>query len=261
MRRLGRKSRLPPRVPGTGKLPKVELPRLGKRFRGYIDFLTPEVTAMLRRAGWRKRSKGRVASGGEIFAEAVSAHTVATQLWWAFREYAVACAYAVDPKRFRQELLALEQPLNSLIAKIPTADSALTLAIDQEVREILHCQSADFEKEEEDAIRDQAEFDNLKLVLTTISQAVKNIRSIEQGRGREARRPAHQFVAELARIFTECTGRQPGRNNDGSRDGVDAVTGPFGNFVKAVNCQIPKALQLVNIDNLIRHEVSRRRWV
>jgi hypothetical protein len=260
MRRLGRKSRLPPRVPGTGKLPKGELPRLGKRFRGYIDFLTPEVTAVLRRVGWRKRSKRRIASEGEIFAEAVSAHTVATQLWWAFREYAAASAYAVNPKLFRQGLLALEQPLNSLIAQIPNADSALSLAIDQEIRKILHSQSADFEEDEEEAIRDQTEFDNLKLILTTISQAAENIRSIERARGREANRAAHQFVAELARIFTECTGRQPGRNNDGSRDGVDAVTGPFGNFVKAVHCQIPKTFQLVNIDNLIRHEVSRRRW-
>jgi hypothetical protein len=41
----------------------------------------------------------------------------------------------------------------------------------------------------------RAEFDDLKLVLTTISQAVKNIRSIERGRGREANRAAHQFVA------------------------------------------------------------------
>ncbi len=235
MRRLGRKSRLPPRVPGTAKLPKLELPRLGKRFRGYVNFLTPKVTRVLRRAGWKTGSRRR--SENEIFAAVALEHTVATQLWWAFREYLAACAYAADPKQFRQELSAFEQPLDSLLAQIPKADSALSLAVDQEVREIL--QGAPDEFEEEETIREKAEFDNLRLVLATISQAVKNIRSAEGGRGREANRAAHQFVAELARIFTECTGRQPGRNNDGSHDGLDAVTGPFGNFVKAVRPDPP----------------------
>jgi hypothetical protein len=245
-------------------LPKLELPRLGKRFSGYINFLTPKVTTVLRRAGWRKRSRRRTkrnevgaANESEMFAAVVSEHTAGKQLWWAFREYAAAFVYAADPKQFRHELGAFERPLNSLLAAIPKADSALSLAIDQEVREILQGLSNEFE--EDDATRDQAEFDNLRPVLATISQAVKNIRSAERGRGREANRAAHQFITELARIFTECTGRQPGRNNDGSRDGVDAVTGPFGNFVKAVNCQIPKAFRLADIDNLIRHEVSRRR--
>ena len=54
----GHKSGLPPRSPGTGILPRLELPRSKERFRGYIDFLTPEVMTALRSASSKNVQNG-----------------------------------------------------------------------------------------------------------------------------------------------------------------------------------------------------------
>jgi hypothetical protein len=279
----GKKSRLPPRVPNTtGKLPNLELPRSCNRFCGYTDFLDSEVKMVLLQSGWSpplasisgdafdKRGSELVVcdklTGGnvdpaverDIFAAVISEHNVSRQLWWAVREYQMAVEYAVDPKQFRSDLNALDETLDQLLlVKMPESDSALGVAVDQALQEIIpsvelldttDSQAMDFDF---DSLK--FDFDNLKPRFEALSQAVKKIRSIEQGKGADAERAKHQFIADLGQIFTECTGKA--LRNEGSRKGV---TRPFGSFVKALARQLPERYQLTDIDNLIRHEISRR---
>jgi len=271
----GRKSGLSPRSPGTGILPRLALPRSKERFRGYIDFLTPEVMTALRSAPpddvkKRKRSKP-VARGRsphefqvdpqverEIFDDTLSEHNLETQLWWAVQEYLFAHKYALNPTQFRRQLLSFERRVNSLYAEIPNADSALAVAIDSAARAA--DQSAEVkENSEASSVEEQVDLDSLRGRIEALSQILGIIRSHEQGRGRAANRAAHQFVETLAQIFTEYTGHEPSRSNDTYRERGDAVNGPFGNFVTAVNRQLPQDFHLTDIDNLVRHVVSRRR--
>jgi hypothetical protein len=271
----GRKSGLPPRSPGTGILPRLELPRSKKRFRGYIDFLTPEIMTALRSASSnnvknRERSEAPASARSaqeypvepnverEIFNEIISEHNLETQLWWAVREYLFARKYALSPTRFRRQLLSFQRRVNSLNTEIPKADSALAMAIDSAASAT--DQSAEF-KDNIDAssLEEQVDLENLRGTIETLLQILKMIRSQEQGRGRDANRAAHQLVETLAQIFTEYTGREPSRSNDPSHEWLYAVNGPFGNFVMAINCQLPQDFQLTDIDNLVRHVVSRRR--
>jgi hypothetical protein len=91
------------------------------------------------------------------------------------------------------------------------------------------------ENSEAPSLEEQVDLGNLRGRIGTLLQILM-IRSHEQGRGRDANRAAHQFVETLAQIFTEYTGREPSRSNDPSREWLDAVNGPFGNFVMAVPC-------------------------
>jgi hypothetical protein len=198
----------------------------------------------------------------EIFNDIISEHNLETQLWWTVREYLFARKYALEPTQFRRQLLSFQRRVNSLYAEIPNADSALALAIDSAARVAARVidQSAEVDETSEvSSLEEQVDLDNLRGRIGALSQTLGIMRSHEQGRGRDANRAAHQFVETLAQIFTEYTGREPSRSNDPSRQWLDAVNGPFGNFVIAVNRQLPKDLQLTDIDNLVRHLVSRRR--
>src|SRR5262249_34977610 len=109
------------------------------------------------------------------------------------------------------------------------------------------------------SLEEQVDLENLRGRIGALLQILGKIRSQEQGRGRHANRAAHQFAETLAQIFTEYTGQEPRRSNSPSHQWVDAVNGPFGNFVKESNRQLPRDFQLPDIDNLVRLGVSRRR--
>jgi hypothetical protein len=250
------------------------LPRSKERFRGYIDFLTPEVMTALRSAS-SKNVKNRERAGPasarslqefpiepdaerEIFNDITSEHDLQTKLWWAVQEYLFAHKYALNPTQFRRQLSSFERKVNSLYAEFPNADSALAAAIDSAARAA--DQSAEVEENSEaPSLEEQVDLENLRDRIGALSQTLGTIRSQEQGRGRGANRAAHQFVETLAQIFIKYTGHQPSRSNDPYSQQVDAVNGPFGNFVTAVNRQLPQDLHLTDIDNLVRHVVSRRR--
>jgi hypothetical protein len=268
----GRKSGLPPRSPGTGILPRLELPRSKERFRGYIDFLTREVMTALRRAS-SSDSKSREGPASarspqvfpveegvecEIFNDVILEHDLNTKLQWAVQEYLFAHKYALDPTQFRRELLSFERRVNALHAEIPNVDSALSMAIGGAARAIDQSTGVE-ENSEASSLEEQVGLDNLRDRIGALSQILRIIRSQEQGRGRDANRAAHQFVETLAQIFTEYTGHEPSRSNSPSHQWVDAINGPFGNFVTAVNRQLPRDSQLTDIDNFVRHVVSRRR--
>jgi hypothetical protein len=141
----GRKSKLPPRVRGTRRLPKLASPRSKRGFRGYIDFA--DALASLRQAGWkpvtlkkghrarrvRDSKNSELAGVDEIFAEIVSEHSVSTSVAWSVSEYLSACAYAESPTKFRRQLSVFESALSRLVGKIPAADSAVSVAVDQAV--------------------------------------------------------------------------------------------------------------------------------
>jgi hypothetical protein len=265
----GRKSGLPPRSPGTGTLPRLE--RSKGQSRGYVNFLTPEVMMALRSASSnnvknRERSSARLPQEfpvepdveREILNDIISEHDLNTKLRWAVQEYLFAHKYALNPTQFRRQLSSFERRLNVLYDEIPKAESALALAIDSAASAT--DQSAEVEENiEASSHEEQVDLENLRGRIETLLQILKMIRSHEQGRGRDANRAAHQFVETLAQISTEYTGREPSRSNDPSRQRVDAVNGPFGNFVTAVNRQLPQDFQLTDIDNLVRHVISRRR--
>jgi hypothetical protein len=80
--------------------------------------------------------------------------------------------------------------------------------------------------------------------------ATKAIIASESGRGRDANRPAHKLLTDLAEIYERRTGRKITRGNSGIVPGVK--TTPFGRFVEAVNARIPDGFKLPDIDNLIR---------
>jgi hypothetical protein len=272
----GRKSGLPPRSPGTGILPRLELARSKGRFRGYINFLTAEVMTPLRSARSKSGKNPERAEAPasacspekfpvepdaerEIFNEIISEHDLETKLWWAVRWYLFAHKYALNPKQFRRQLSSFEQKVNSLYAEIPNADSALAVAIDRAARAEVD-NSAEVEKNPEiSSLEEQVDLENLRGRIAALSRILAIIQSQEQGRGRDANRAAHKFVETLAQIFIEYTGHEPSRSNDPYRERGDAVNGPFGNFVTAVNRQLPQDFQLTDIDNFVRHVVSRRR--
>jgi hypothetical protein len=90
-------------------------------------------------------------------------------------------------------------------------------------------------------------------------QGINKLAVSETGPGRDSDRSAYWLIARLADLFELCTGKEAGRTYDGSRVGDEAVSGPFGIFVRAVNKQIPKDFRLRGIDNLICLFVSARK--
>jgi hypothetical protein len=173
----------------------------------------------------------------EIFDEVMSEHDIGNRMAWAVREYIVASIDKVDSTQLRQEGAAAEKAINKSLALLRPPNQTLG-AINRACRALAY----EIGEERIDALEE-------------IGHVLANIRSAESGQGRDANRAAHQFIAELRRIYEECTGRPPTRSN--LADGSD-VTGPFGRFVKAVDAQLGP-FRLPDIDNLIRQEVARRR--
>jgi hypothetical protein len=188
---------------------------------------------------------------------------------WCVRRYLVARQNAVSPKQFRSDLKDFEQAIKSFIRKMPKADSALQEAVDAKIDQTLTSKFLlnRHDLSEIELTRQILEFPdvvesyqlrNLWQLLQTSLAATSSIRIAESGRGKDADRAAHELIANLANIFKYSTGRRPRRINDPTRTKNRAVIGHFGNFVRAVDKQIPMAFRLKDIDNLIRSFVSAR---
>jgi hypothetical protein len=230
--------------------------------------------------GYENSPDAFAASDREVGAAVIADHDLGMKLWRAANEYLAACAYAAKSSAFRREVSALDQVVSNFLALMrkldalaPKPDSALALAInqtigsrsakddlDQAVSKFLALRSPENDAEVSDLVDIEEltatlNVEGLTAALETFSCALKKIGKVERGRGKDANRAAHQLVAELGQIFSECTGRLPSRNKSRARS--RAVTGPFGRFVNAVNQQLPVPLR--DVDNLIRHEVARQR--
>jgi hypothetical protein len=270
MRKHSRKSGLPPRITGTvsNTEKRLHVKNTNGRFGWYTDFLTADVREALRlpsrpepESEWTDEDQRQmqrsdpdqgVRADQEIFNEVTFEHEVGNSLWWAVREYIIACIDKVDPKQFRQGATAGEKNASKLLAVISgsvhPSDRLTPRAINQvrKARALTHAI---------DQVKGEHDSEEAIAALEWLISRLADIRSAEGGRGRDANRAAHQLIADLAQIFEECTRQPPTRSN--LADGSD-INGPFGKFVKAVDVQLP-AFRLPDIDNLIRQEVARRR--
>jgi hypothetical protein len=274
MQKYSQKSVLPTRVTGTVRAPKLARASAEARFDGYIDFLTADVRKALHLPSrpdpepdiWtaedvvemqRYDPDQAVWEDPEIFKEITFEHDVGNSLWWAVREYITSCIDKVNLKEFRIGAAAGEKTAKELLAFLrhdPSDRAPTSRAIDQARIGRALTQGINRAKGEDDF--EDMDADEAIAGLEFISRTLTKIRSAERGSGRDANRAAHQFIADLARIFEERTGQLPTRCNlaDGS-----GVTGPFGRFVAAVDVQLPAPFQLPDLDNLIRQEVARQR--
>jgi hypothetical protein len=261
------KSELPPRTPAIGRLPKLEMAAAQKPSgRGpskkrkpskkitYINYLSPKVIQILRAAGWLQHDQRSNDDGDEhIGTEVLAEHEIGMRIWWTVRWYLHARQTSVEPKRFRQGIQQLEQALSRFRAKMPPPGSDIIEALDSIITKVID-RDSHFEE------FGSADFSAIEMHIELLSEALHYLNCLERGPGEDADRAAHAFVSELAAIFADCTNRQPTRQNNAyAADGNKAVTGPFGDFVKAVNGQLHPDFRLGNIDNLIRHVVRRRR--
>jgi hypothetical protein len=196
---------------------------------------------------------------------------VLTTIFWHVRQYVLARENAAKPKEFRSELKDFEKALKAFAGKVPTADSALGKAIEDEIDEKLYSKFeawlrsrgavsieytllSDFWDDLE-----SHQLVHLSEVLRITLEVVSSLRVAESGAGKDGDREAHEFVGKLSNVFERTTGRNPTRANDPYKDDKnDKVIGDFGKFLRAVNKQIPTAFRLNDIDNLIRARVEGR---
>lgn len=196
---------------------------------------------------------------------------VMTAIFWCVRHYVLARENAAKPNEFRSELKDFEKALKAFAGKVPTADSALGKAIEDEIHEKLYSKFEAWLRSRGAVSIEYAllsdfwddleshQLVHLSEVLQITLEVVSSLRVAESGRGKDADREAHGLVAKLGGIFERTTGRSPSRANDPYKDDKnDKVIGNFGKFVRAVNKQIPTAFRLNDVDNLIRALVEGR---
>jgi hypothetical protein len=275
-RRRGRKSTAPPRVSDSGKLPRLHQSRLDhkppNRVIENIDFASKGVIDALELAGWQaspklshdidpkraRRTQVYLKSWSEIFAGLDVSNAISNLA----KFYAFERAYAQQSVQFRVELRAFEKAIAAFGNRIPislgapSSVSAINGALkDMWLREAtgdVPCPICDEGVDPELIWLARFDLERLRADLDELGRLVGRVRADEPKGGRDANRAAHGFVTGLGQLFTDWTGKPLSRVNAGDRSGNDAVAGPFGRFVKAVNSLLPKDFQLGDIDNLIR---------
>ena len=132
------------------------------------------------------------------------------------------------PKEFRQRICAFKKALDAFLTKFPDLDGAVAEALNLELDQVDVEQAPDLA-----FIRD---------ILNVLLAAVESVGKAESGAGTDANREAHLLVEGLANIYKKHTGKRPSKKLDG----------PFGQFVEAVNKQIPGRFKLNGLDHLLR---------
>jgi hypothetical protein len=250
----GRKSGLPPRVPDTFRGPGYGLPRLR-----HIDFANEKILSALKRAGWSPPNSNDVS---EVFSE----HQLNNDIRWVVQSYLLAKVAALEPTVFRRELRELNKALgivgktlDVLVAKIPTADSPVGLAIqekwNQQCCEDLDCPICGQRYDRELLWDRRFGIEYLRSNLTEFGKIVRHVIDDESGAGRDAHRAERELIGGLAEIFERRTGKIPTRDSD--PQSKCESSSPFHSFVETVDELLPAEFRLLDIDNLIRHHLER----
>jgi hypothetical protein len=169
-------------------------------------------------------------------------------------DYVSKAQYQIAPKKFRPEAKTFHKAITRLNdcllrsagrpkeAKFPDPEAlALAEALNDEIEKMDHPDVPDIE--------------HCRTVVRVLLEASERVQADEAGGGADADRAKHEFVAGLARIYQERTGRRPARGVNLHADKPHAV-GPFFRFVAAVNELLPVPLRLSDIDGLIRAHLN-----
>jgi len=155
-------------------------------------------------------------------------------------DYCADHAQQIAPKTFRADLRTFETALKTFLTKFPEPSDSLTEALNQELNKL-----------DDDAAPDT---EYIRRSLDTLREAVNRLAVDEGGPGRDANRAKHLLISGLAHIFEDRTGRSAisSFHIDQTYEGDNAVRGPFADFVKGVNENIPDRYRLVGLETLFR---------
>jgi hypothetical protein len=210
-----------------------------------IDFADDQVLDALGHGAKKILDKGEDAY---LFDEIIREKAIHEEIAWVVRVYISAMAFAINPNDFRLAIGDFCSALEKLMREIATKGRLIEIPIKHELR----LQERD---PEPPSTPNRLDFDLLHVDLGKLLTATKAIIASEGGPGRDANRPAHKLLTDLAEIYERRTGRKISRGNSATEK--DVKTTPFGRFVEAVNARIPDGFKLPNVDNLIRQHTRR----
>jgi hypothetical protein len=217
------------------------IPRLSN-----IDFITPPVLQALGFAESLPSDPNDC--DAQIFENAAVLTALQNQIREIVADYCADKAQQLAPnelKQFRSELRKFELQLERTIVLFPAIQAQ------SRVRDAL----ADALDRQIEAMCDQErDLEGIHCDLADLLAAVKHLSKLEGVRGPKADRAKHQLIGGLARIFENHTAKDASKHwsIDPMKDGDEAVSGAFAEFVKAVNDSIPLGYRLTGLQNLFR---------
>ena len=226
-RKRGRKSGIPPRVPASRGVPRLSS----------IDFATPAVLQALEQAKASSTNVEPVLTSAEDIQFSFSELDLHNQIRQVVADYCADEAQQIAPKEFRARLRAFQRALETFLTKFPEPDDSLAEALDRELWD-----------------ETTPDTESIRRCLDLLLEAVNHLAAEEGGPGKDANRAKHLLIRGLARIFEDYTGKKATSSFyiDPIYDGDRAVSGPFADFVKAVDQSIPDRHRLVGLENLFR---------
>ena len=235
-------SKANPRVPAARKIPRLGkfvekgLPDGTRRVLEHQDFATDAVVAQLEAAGWKRRQARNRRPLTELD-EIGDLHDLSNDIRHVVADYISKALCQIEPKKFRLGAKKFHKWIAGAKAAFPDPGAALAEALNDEIEKLDH--------------EDVPDIEHCRTVVRVLREVAERVQVDESGRGADADRAKHEFFLGLAAIFEERTGRRPTRVFDPIKG---KPTGPFFEFVTAVNKKIPKSLRLTGsyIDRLTR---------
>jgi hypothetical protein len=272
-RKRGQKSKLPPRVPASRRVPRLlKSQSAGDNRPAKLDnfnfqtyaharlwhlervavcsFDTPEI---LRTLGLVKvvpndhqESDEDVSRNEpdkfdkEVFDGAMVHINVQNEIQEIVADYCADKAQQIKPDQFRFTLDRFQRWLEKADTCFPPPHGPLTEALEQQL------------DMPDETLPEGPDLEDIRRGLDRLLTAAKRLTKSEAGGGRDADRAKHLLIKGFAAIFEKHTGLNAKKSYWIAREssGDKAVKGPFADFVKAVNKEIPNDYQIVGLQNL-----------
>jgi hypothetical protein len=170
----------------------------------------------------------------------------------AVREFLDLRVNATSHQELRSGVKVLLQGIDKFLLALPSSESGLANALAMSARQLLPLRDLAF-PDEPRSFDDPVEFEALSRDLKRLKMIAEYFADeVRVGKGgRTPSGPDHWFVARLAEIFEQTTGRKPkrgtsnpesARNGSRTSDHRSRAAGYFARFVKAVDDEIERQL-------------------
>jgi hypothetical protein len=171
----GKKSKLPPRIPGTRKIPRLS----------GIDFASKQIVEALSPSN---------AAEQECILDELNIHNEIRNL---VGFYIADRRNKMPPAEFRKQIRELRKSLENFSKRLSAANSAVIEALNQELSRAGYEQIQDGE--------------TLLLSFKLLHEALASIDKAESGAGIRANREGHLLLEGLARFYEDSTGKKPSK--------------------------------------------------
>jgi hypothetical protein len=180
---------------------------------------------------------------------------------WALKFYVRDVVFRIDVPQYRRRLKTLRNDVDRFLTTLPQEDDLVGYFLKRTyTREVFladHLRPTDEQSERlEETWLAKHGFTAIRNSLAELQRNIDSATSLLSGTRPRNVAVAH-FVGLLADAWKAATGQSPRSGRDDYKNSHQS--GPFANFVHAVNAMLPSEYQIANLDHAIRSTCARNK--